>query len=320
LPIFAAIDIGSNSVKLRVARRHDSDGTWEVLTDDVRVTGLGGGLATSGRLHPADMTASLQVFCEYTTRARELGATAIAAVGTMCLRRAANGAEFVARARTATGIAPEIIPGEEEARLSYLGARSALPELPPDVVMFDIGGGSTECMLGRSGRLAAATSVDVGTLHPTHDIFISDPVTVEQVAAGARWIAAGLAPAAKLLGGGCLVGIGGTAAVLAAVGLGCWRGAAAIIHGRRVDRGEIQRQIALYQALPVAARRALPGLPPDRADVILAGAMVARTLLSLAAAEDFVVSTHGLRQGLLADRFGGDGGPRRSSDATADPP
>lgn len=319
MPVYAAIDVGSNSVKLRVAHR-DAAGDWRVLTDAVVVTGLGRGLALEGRLRDGDMDATLAVLACFRDQADSAGTASLVAAGTMCLRRAPNAASFVARARAEVGVPLEVISGSDEARLTFIGARSALPALPVRIVTFDIGGGSTECVLGRDGQIERVLSVDIGTLHPTESLLTADPVTATQFATTGGWIAEGLTRAAALVGRGEAIGIGGTAAVLGAVALGRWRGAADLVHGRRVTCAEIDRQIVLYRALPIAARRGLPGLPEDRADVILAGAMIARRILDLAGADHFTVSVHGLRQGLLEERFGCGGGLQTGSGSGGDPP
>ena len=248
------------------------------------------------------------------------GATTVTAVGTMCLRRAPNGIEFRDRVRQRVGVDVEILSGEDEARLSYLGAASSLPEIGPETLMIDIGGGSTEFMIGHAGDLVRTLSLDVGTLHPTGALLVGDPVSPLEFAAAIDWIATGLAPAAGLATAGVVVGIGGTAATLAAVRLGRWRGAAAALHGHSVTAADVDVQIDRYRRLPVAARRGLPGLPPDRADVILAGALVMKAVLTLASADSFTVSVHGLRQGVLEDRFGCGAGLRRGDDLPTDPP
>ena len=173
--------------------------------------------------------------------------------------------------------------------------------------MFDIGGGSTEVMIGDGLRLQHAVSAAVGTIHPTELFLTDDPVTPVAVARASAWIRDRLAEAeVQPVLATCrhLVGIGGTAATLAAVDLGRWRGAGGLLQGRLVTTATVERQIELYSRLPVACRRGLPGLPPDRADVILAGALITREVLRLGSADAFPVSAHDLRQGLLEDRFG----------------
>jgi exopolyphosphatase/guanosine-5'-triphosphate,3'-diphosphate pyrophosphatase len=218
-----------------------------------------------------------------------------------------------------TGLTVEVLSGDEEARLSFLGAVTTLPPRERAAV-FDVGGGSTELACGRGDRVEALASVDCGTLEPTVRFLRSDPVAPREVDAARAWIADRLAPLRMRAAGRSLIGVGGTAATIGAVALGRWRGAAAALHGRSIDRREIDRQIELFRRLPLPARRGLPGLPLDRAEVILAGALVVDALLALAGVAHFEIAVHDLRQGLLADRYGSGRGGCRLRRAAQDPP
>ncbi len=136
---FAAVDVGSNSIKLRIAARIGSAGSWRwsVLHDEVVITGLGRGLTASPRLDPLAASASLDVLRHFARASAAHGCAGIAAVGTQCLREAEDGAEFAAAVHRDTGLAVEIISGQEEVRLAYLGACG---ELPPDAVEVPAGG------------------------------------------------------------------------------------------------------------------------------------------------------------------------------------
>jgi exopolyphosphatase/guanosine-5'-triphosphate,3'-diphosphate pyrophosphatase len=264
-----------------------------------------------------DIERTAATVAQLANRARADGAATLAVVGTLCLRRAANAGAFADTLERRAGLRVEILTGAQEARLGHLGATGSLGELPARRATFDIGGGSTEVVAADVRRDAGALSLEIGTLAPTLRLQARDPVPADVLAAVDAGLAAAVAAARPLLVERTLVGVGGTAATLAALDVGRWRGAAAALHGRSVARALLERLIVRVAALPLAARRRLPGLPADRADVILAGALLARHIVRLAGADGFTVSVHDLRQGVLAQRYGA--GPVRL-DPAADPP
>lgn len=300
---FATIDVGSNSVLLHVADRAD-DGRFHRVADETEVTRLSEGLRRTGRIAPAAADRTAAAIGRYVARARALGVDAIAAVGTMCMRSAANAAELVARVEREHGVRIEIVAGEEEAYLSFLSVADVLP-VGGRVGIVDIGGGSTELLCAVDGRVESRGSVDVGVVRFHEEVLVSDPVTADEVARARRELAEGLA-ALPLPGPvTTLVGVGGTFTTIVAVARGMAVYDPAVVEGARLTVAEVERQVALYQALPVAARRALPGMVPGRADVILAGALIAATMAGRLGVEELTVSDRGVRHGLLRARFGG---------------
>lgn len=305
-PRFAAVDVGSNSLKLRIAARLDAghDG-WQVLYDEVVVTGLGRGLSQQSALAAASRAAALSVLRSFAQTITTFDCAGVAAVGTQCLREASDGAEFAHEVRSSTGLPLEIISGQDEVRLAFLGASTRLRTTAPDVwlAVMDIGGRSTEFGFGRPDRLDHGVSLPVGVLGITERHFTADPVGDAALAiAGADVdaILAALAPGEKVT---TCVGVGATPATLAAVAAGGAPRAVGALHGRRVGRDEVTRQCALYANLTLAERARLPGLHPDRAGVILAGAVLAGAALDRLGCAALQVGVHGLRQGLLRDRF-----------------
>lgn len=304
---FAAIDVGSNSVKLRIsARSRSAEGwDWSLVHEVIAITGLGRGLATNSRLDPAAAAATLGVLRLFVRTIADHDCAGVAAVGTQCLREAEDGPSFAATARKETGLPLEIISGQDEARLAYSGACSELPRDIADarLAAFDAGGRSTEFGFGWRDRLEQSASLIIGVLDLT-ERYLSE----ERPAAVA--VASAYADVARLLANlpagdetPALVGIGGTPASLGAVQLGRPIADAAAVHGLRVTRAEVSRQIELYRRSTLAQRRRLPGLHPDRANVILAGAVVVAATMDRLGCEHLRIGVHGLRQGLLRDRF-----------------
>ena len=172
---FAAIDVGTNSVKLHVGERR-ADGTWSTVADRAEVTRLGEGLDAAGSLGAgADEADDGGDRRRWPSEARRAGAVAIAAVGTAGLRAAANGAEFVDAVEARCGVRIEIIPGEEEARLAYLAARSGLELGRGSLVVFDTGGGSSQFTFGRGGEVDEQFSVPVGAARLTERYGLDGP-------------------------------------------------------------------------------------------------------------------------------------------------
>ena len=320
MPIHAAIDVGSNAVKLHVAERRPATGdtlpatvdtatgestaTWRILHDQFAITSLGRGLAAGNRLDPAASERTIDQIACFVGKARAFGANDPILAGTMCLRLAADGNDFVAAIHERTALRLQIVSGHEEARLTYLALVTSLPRLSGAVLAFDIGGGSTEVMALRDGELLQDRSLDLGCLPITESHLGADLLDAAKVQVARRAVAQALAPLTEFAATQHLVGIGATAATLAAVAGATTSCTTTAVHGRVVTRGEIERQIELYGRLTVTERRRIPGLHPDRADVILAGAMITAAVMAHFDAAELVVCAHDLRLGLLVDRFG----------------
>lgn len=303
----AAVDIGTNSLLLTVARPGPG-GRLVVLEDRSVITRLGEGLGERGALGEAAMARTLVVLEEFGRAILALGATA-RAVGTSALRRADNAEGFLARAREAlgTGVSVEVLSGEAEAALGARGALNELPGVTPAQapVVIDPGGGSTEVIATTpEGGVARARSLEVGAVRLTEAFVRSDPpapAELDALAARARAVVARLEPA----GGRPVVAVGGTATTLAALHLGLDRYDGARVHGARLSRGAAAALRARLAALPLAKRETIPCLPRGRADVAVAGALLLEALLDRLGAAELVVSDRGLRYGLIAEILGG---------------
>ncbi len=299
---FAAIDVGTNSAKLHIGERR-ADGTWTMVADRAEVTRLGEGLDATGSLQPEPMKRTLEAIAGMADESNRAGAVAIAAVGTAGLRSAANGAELVAAVEALCGVRIEIIPGEEEARLAYLAARSGLDVARGSLVVFDTGGGSSQFTFGQADGVDEQFSVPVGAARLTERYGLDRPVSPEELAAALDGIAAELDRLDGRPAPDVLVGMGGAVTNLAAVSHGLAEYDPEVVQGTELDREEIDRQLELYRTRTADERRAVVGLQPNRAEVILAGACVVRTVLDKLGRDSLIVSDRGLRHGLIADRF-----------------
>ena len=298
----AIIDIGSNSIKFLVGEKRP-DGAVKTVVDQNDVARLGEGLWESGVLSEAAMERNAQAVARFVKTAKEHSAEEIVCVGTMALRSAANGAEFVKRVRDLCGVEVRILPGEEEARLSYLAVLSGLPIPDGDMVVFDTGGGSTEFIFGRGAEVVKRFSVDLGAIRITERFFRDDPVKEGSVAAALQTIDAELA-VAGVAGRPCkLVGMGGAVTTMGAVKHKMERYDPAVIQGLILTRADVTRQISQYSARTLAQRCELPGLQPKRADVILAGACILQSVMDRLSAQELTISDRGLRHGLAFELF-----------------
>jgi exopolyphosphatase/guanosine-5'-triphosphate,3'-diphosphate pyrophosphatase len=300
---FAAIDVGTNSVKLHVGERR-ADGTWGAVADRSEITRLGEGLEAAGRLAPAASERTVDAVAALAGEARRLGAEAVVAVGTAGLRRAADGAAFVAAVEARCGVRVEVISGEEEARLSFLAATSALDPVEGPLVVFETGGGSTQFTFGNGQVVEERFSVDVGAVRFTERFGLDGSVSAKQLDAALAAIAADLDRLDGMDTPDALVGMGGALTNLAAVKHELATYDAEAVQGTVLGRAELDRQLELYRTRTADERRTIPGLQPKRAEVILAGACIVRTVLEKLGRESLTVSDRGLRHRLLVERFG----------------
>ena len=299
---FAVIDIGTNSVKLHVGERRAGD-VWRTIVDRAEVTRLGEGLRESGALQPEPVRRTAEAIVEMVSESRRAGAAEIAAVATAGMRIASNPEELVDAVRDRCGVGIEVISGEEEARLAYLGATSELDLGSGALAVFDTGGGSTEFTFGRPGRVDERFSLDVGAAPLTDEFDLGDPVSEEQLEAAVTSIAEQLSRLDGRSSPARLVGLGGALTNLASVKHGLETYDSEVVQGTVLDRAEVDRQIELYRTHTADERREIVGLQPGRAEVILAGACIVRTVLDKLGCDELTVSDRGLRHGLISERF-----------------
>jgi exopolyphosphatase/guanosine-5'-triphosphate,3'-diphosphate pyrophosphatase len=296
------IDVGTNSVKFHVGERR-SDGSLHTVVDRAQVTRLGEGQGDDGVLAETAITRTVEAISAMVEEARAPGPVDIVAVGTAGLRRAPNRAALVDAVVDRTGVTVDVISGEEEGRLAYLAATSALPNAKGQLVVFDSGGGSTQFTFGRDDQIDDRFSLDIGAVRITERFGLDKAVTQEALGAAL----AALSSDFERLDGrprpDAIVAIGGTSTNLAAVKHGLVDYDPDRVHGTVLDLAEIDRQIELYSARTASERRQIPGLQPARAEVILGGACIIRTILAKLHGDSMTVSDRGLRHGVAIDRF-----------------
>jgi exopolyphosphatase/guanosine-5'-triphosphate,3'-diphosphate pyrophosphatase len=301
---FAVIDVGTNSVKLFVAER-GADGEWTTVVDRSEITRLGEGLAETGRLNDEAAARTLEVITAMADEARRLGAESIAAVGTAGLRIAADSDQFAAAIREHTALEPEVISGEEESRLAYLAAEASVGVGDESIVVFDTGGGSSQFTFGHGDHVEERFSVDVGAVRFTERFGLDNEVDEETLADARKAIAADLARLDGRQAPDAVIGIGGAVTNLVAVKLELADYDPGAVRGAVLEAEEVERQIELYRTRSAEQRREIVGLQPKRAEVILAGACIVRTVLDKLGRDSLTASDRGLRHGLMLERFAG---------------
>ena len=221
----------------------------------------------------------------------------------MALRSASNSGDFAARVRELCGVKVQIIPGEEEARLSYLAILSGMPVPEGELVIFDTGGGSTEFIFGRGKELIKRFSVNLGSIRITEKFFQEDPAGEGSVEAAVKEIDEEFEAAGVVGHPVKLVGMGGTVTSMGAVKHKMVTYDPDIIQGSTLTRADIGEQIKAYKERTVEQRRELPGLQPKRAEVILAGACILKNITERLGMDELTISDRGLRHGLAFDLF-----------------
>jgi exopolyphosphatase / guanosine-5'-triphosphate,3'-diphosphate pyrophosphatase len=290
----AAVDIGTNSMRLLIV---DADGTevgrWQ------QVTGLGRGLAASGRLSEEAIGRTVEALAGY---GREMAAARVdrrRAVATSASRDAANRAEFFDRAEQALGVRPELIEGEEEAALSYAGATADGPGEGPFLVV-DIGGGSTEVVHQDDAGSVTGTSFDVGSVRLTERHLPDRPAPFDQLEAAAAHVAGILSRLAPPGGGPTVIGVAGTWTSLAAMALDLPAYDRDAVHHSTLDRRTVDVLVLDLARRSVTETERIPSLDPGRAGVILAGAVIAREVMRRLSVDRVTVSEHDLLDGVIA--------------------
>jgi exopolyphosphatase / guanosine-5'-triphosphate,3'-diphosphate pyrophosphatase len=304
----AAVDMGTNSIRLLVGEAVDGD--VEELARDMVITRLGLGVDRVGRLDPGALRRTMEVLETYARRAEALGARRIRVAATSAVRDVADRRLLDRVVATHTGSPPEVLTGEQEAALSFLGATASL-DAPAPFLVFDIGGGSTELARG-TARAEASVSVDVGSVRITERVRPSDPPTAEDMEAMARLASRGLAEAERAVpreDARTLVGVAGTTTTVQAMALGLPRYDPEAIHGTVLSLGAAERVAAELAKMTVAEKAALPVMAPGREDVIVAGSVILLEILRRWGFEECTVSERDILDGLAIEMVR-DGGPR----------
>ncbi|MBX7110941.1 MAG: Ppx/GppA family phosphatase [Dehalococcoidia bacterium] len=300
----AAIDVGSNSMRIAVIET-DGGAFLEVVQEARAVPRLIRDVRTTGRLSAASMERVLDVLREFLAIARSSSATDVAAVATSAVRDAANADELVATVRSQLGIELQVASGEEEARFAFLGALHSLPVT--DGVLVDIGGGSAELVRFRGRAAESLLSLQLGAVRLTDDFLGNDPPTPEQLRALRKHLAREFSRAhlGRLKPGSQFVGTGGTVRNLAKIARVRYGHPLPHLHGYSLSRARLGELVSDLSGMPRAARLEIAGLNEDRAETIVAGALVIEALLESLDADELVVSGQGLREGVALAHAGG---------------
>jgi exopolyphosphatase / guanosine-5'-triphosphate,3'-diphosphate pyrophosphatase len=300
---YAVIDVGANSVKFHVGELR-ADGVWHTIVDRAELTRLAEGVAETSRLGASASERTAAAIARMVDEARREGVIEIAAVATAGLRAPSNSGDFVRVVRDRCGVELEVISAEEEARLGYLAARSGLAAGHGSLLVFDSGGGSTEFTFGHACDVDERFSVGIGAVRVTERYGLDGVVAEAALASVLDAIAADLSRLDGRPKPDALVAMGGSATNLAAVKHELASYDPDVVQGTALERAEIDRQLELYRTRTAEERRGIVGLQPERADIILAGACIVRTVLTILGSDSLTVSDRGLRHGLLVERFG----------------
>jgi exopolyphosphatase / guanosine-5'-triphosphate,3'-diphosphate pyrophosphatase len=302
--VVAVLDVGTNSVKLLVAARETPAGGWRTLRDEATVTRLGEGLQETGCISPLALERSGSVMAQLVREAREQGAAAVVAVGTAALRQASDGAEAAAELGRRSSVPVQIISGDEESRLACLGARTGLRLPGGSLVIFDTGGGSSQFTFEDDGRLEDRFSLDIGAVRLTETFGLDRAVSAARLQAALAAIREELTRLDDRPRPDVLLGMGGGLTTLTAMWLRLASYDPAVVHGAILERIDVEDLMTRLAGQPADARRTMPGLDPARAEIILAGVCIVRTIMAKLDHDQLIVSARGLRQGVLAERFG----------------
>jgi exopolyphosphatase/guanosine-5'-triphosphate,3'-diphosphate pyrophosphatase len=306
--VLAAVDIGTNSVHLVVARVDEN--SIEVLEREKEMVRLGSSAGDMKRLTPAAIDRGIEALARFRQVAEIRGAT-IRAVATSAVREAENRADFIERARE-VGVEVEVVSGFEEARLIHLGVLQAVPAFDQRVVVVDIGGGSTEVVVGRQGEVVNARSLKLGSIRLTRRYFADDELADGAVEACRHDIRTLLVPAVREVErSGYDLAVGSSGTIEAVCQMVATRRAdkdgtpvPRTFNNLTITRDEIDGVVKrLVKASTVKERARTPGLDPRRADIILAGALILEQFVHAVDAPSLTFSDYALREGVLLDTW-----------------
>lgn len=295
----AAVDIGTNSARLLIV-----DAAGRELARPMRITRLGQGVDVTGRLAPEAIDRTVAVLEEYGAECRRLSVARLRVTASSAARDADNAQAFFDAAERALGVRPELLSGEEEARLSFLGATSGLPAEDAPFLVVDIGGGSTELAVG-SARPEQVVSLQLGCRRMSERHLRSDPPSADELDACAKDVEATLATADGLDVGRArrVVGLAGTVTAISAMQLGLSRYDASRTHHTTLSLDQVEQSLTELSRAPLAERRRLLA-EPERADVIVGGAVVLLGFLRHFRVPELLVSEHDILDGLTASLLG----------------
>ncbi len=298
--IAAAIDVGTNSIKLAVAGLGENN-TLDIVMESSTNARLGRGVDAHGRIYPESIIRSQRVVESHVLSARHLGADAIRVVTTSAARDAVNRDELVSRFMDELGIPLEILSEDDECRYSYMSVAldDILGRNTQKMAMVDVGGGSSEFAFGEGCRIDSGRSVKIGAVRLTERFFSKDPPSINELESAADYIREAIGDEIVLRHVSRLVGVGGTAVNLARIWKKVPPEETFSVHGTMIAADEIESLVDHLHSLSRAERSEIVGLEPDRADVILAGSLILRESTRMMKSPALTVSVRGLRHGVL---------------------
>ena len=302
----ASIDCGSNTFLLLIADYFN--GFLYPVQQASRIVALQRDMDENGNLSDSALERAGQTLLEYCKLSVERDVESIWACGTSALRSATNGAEFCRKLKEQTGISVEIISGEDEAQYGYFGAVQDLPQQYDNMAFIDVGGGSTEFSWGTRKTLVGSTSLPLGSIKLTRQFLGSNPVTTEEIDSVIAAIDAELVKLPAFSGGNMgLLGVAATPITLALMHIKGDKNDFDATDGYVLTLAAIEEICCAIQFLPLNERKKLPGLHPDRADVILPGGLIIQQFMKRAGFDALHISLRGLRFGYALAKIEGGG-------------
>ncbi len=293
----ASIDIGTNTILLLIAEV--DQGKLNPLFEAETVVRLGERLQKNGILSDEAMKRGLQTLSHYLDQCQTMEVQEVFVVGTSALREAKNSEVFLTLVRERLKLSIEAISGEKEAQLSFLAVVKDLKDLKNSTLVIDVGGGSTEFILGRADQIIEWVSLPLGIVHFTEQYLVSDPVKEEEYQKMEMEIRKLLPQIPHPKEPLSMVSIGGTGTTLASVEQGLEEYVSQKIHHFVLTKGALKNQLFLYRSKTIEERKRILGLPPSRADVILAGGAILYMTMEELECFSVLISCHGVRYGLL---------------------
>ena len=288
----AAIDLGTNTTRLLVA--DVLDGRVDEVSRHTEITGLGEGVDERRKLLPAPIARVRNCLSEYRRELESLGAERALAVATSAIRDAENGGAFLGEVRWSYGFTTRLLTGHDEALLSFRGVGTGR-RLGEDTLVVDLGGGSTELVVGSGDEVSFHTSLDIGSVRLTERFIHSDPPTGEELAGCAAAVRAALEPVQATAKTG--IGVAGTITSIAALDLGLAEYDRERVDKHRLTLQGVDKQLARLAAMTTAERRELPAFEPKRAPVIVAGTVILRETMAHFGLDEIEISERDILDG-----------------------
>jgi exopolyphosphatase/guanosine-5'-triphosphate,3'-diphosphate pyrophosphatase len=305
MAVLAGIDIGTNTLRLLIARLDKPDELIE-LDSDRRITRLGEGMHREGKLSSGAVTRTVTALKEFKKKISNYKIDDLIVVGTSAVREAKNTAEFLSRVRKETGFEVQPISGIEEARRTFLGVLLGIGPLRERAVVMDIGGGSTEFITGVGGRPGRMVTIDLGAVTLTEKYLGTDPIASRDFNALRTEIESRLKPVCDTIAANkpfILIGTAGTITTLAAMDLRLERYDPVRINRYALKKTSVVRMLKDLLSKTAQERHLMPSLENGREDIIVAGAAVLTVAMEMLECNEIVVSEYGLREGVLLDLY-----------------